>query len=790
MLNFLRKHQRIFFIFITATIAISFCFFGTYSTFNRPQEIPDREVIRGAAGTPIMQQELAGLCRLIESSPLERTSKERGAMPNFLNDGVIEKDFLASGLAVMLSRGYFDEIRPDLDERIKKIHRYRPYVHPSSSQISAEKAWGRFAPPYLEHFRMLKEKSHQPTSETLALMSQLYLDQANLPPDILKQILEMQQNQLSVPPDPLLAQSDLALFGFKSLEDWFGPRFVSLIGLFIMNAAQIAEANGYDVKAEEIRSDLFQNIYSGYGQFSQKGSLKAEEANQYYQMKMRSLGMDETMLLSTWKKVMLFRRLFDDGSSSILMDPLAFQQFDAYAKENARISLYQLPSSLELGDFRSMLKFQVYLETIAADPSHLRTDLLIPTEFASLEQIEKRAPELVERSVEIEWSEVSKDNLSQSISVKETWGWESSGEHWEKLKSHFPELASIKASSEEERMAALEKLDQKLRLKIDQFARAQMIDAQSGKIQLALEAVPVKAATVSLKMKGTVFPLTGLKDGSELAHLLGSATLKGEPENTSNKLLSCYSPDKEHYYRIQVLSRDGDKKILTFAQASKDGTLDTLLDKRLEQFYPDARKRHSHAFQQEDGHYKSFKDTKDLVGKYAFADLLRNIEDNYRAQFGSLPGEGGNLPLIFYSNARLATYMNEVQHRLKSNPEDLSWIRTNDPADSIGLSSQWKLEKTDKTVERQTDLPFSKDEMFALAPQEWSPVKMGERGALAFYYVHEKGHSTAMPLESVEMGHQILSFDAKRDMMLGILHKIREQKSIDLSKVIAEERLE
>ena len=78
MLTFLRKHQRIFFIFITAAIVVSFCFFGTYSTFNSLSEtVSDREVVRGVAGAPIMHQELSALCRLIESSPLESMSRKR-----------------------------------------------------------------------------------------------------------------------------------------------------------------------------------------------------------------------------------------------------------------------------------------------------------------------------------------------------------------------------------------------------------------------------------------------------------------------------------------------------------------------------------------------------------------------------------------------------------------------------------------------------------------------------------------------------------------------------------------
>ena len=117
----------------------------------------------------------------------------------------------------------------------------------------------------------------------------------------------------------------------------FGSKFISLIGQFIMNAAQIAEEKGYEVKIEEVRADLYQNMYRGYQQISQHTQLTSEEADRYYQLKMRELGFDEQMLLGSWKKVMLFRRLFEDGSGSVLADPLAHQQFERYSKENARI---------------------------------------------------------------------------------------------------------------------------------------------------------------------------------------------------------------------------------------------------------------------------------------------------------------------------------------------------------------------------------------------------------------------------------------------------------------------
>ena len=67
-------------------------------------------------------------------------------------------------------------------------------------------------------------------------------------------------------------------------------------------------------------------------------------------------------------------------------------------------------------------------------------------------------------------------------------------------------------------------------------------------------------------------------------------------------------------------------------------------------------------------------------------------------------------------------------------------------------------------------------------------MNIGDRGALAFYFVRERTANAHPPLEGVEQGHQILSYDAKRDMMLQILQKIQQKNAIDLSATLSEER--
>ncbi|MBI2812249.1 MAG: hypothetical protein HYX67_15665 [Candidatus Melainabacteria bacterium] len=600
-----------------------------------------------------------------------------------------------------MAKQYFPDIKADLELRLNKVRSFRPYVHPRAPQISAESVWARFSPAMMQRYKEMKDKSGQPSLETVPLLCQLYLNQASLPSDTVKQILLMQQNQQGVQPDPILANTDLSLYGFKTVEDWFGPQFISLVGQFISNAAQIAEDRGYAVKTAEVRSDLFQNIYKGYQQISRNGQLKPEEAEQYFQMKMHALGMDENMLLGAWKKVMLFRRLFEDGSGSILVDPLAYKHFSQFAGENAQVSLYQLPSALQFGDFRSMLKFQLYLESVASDPSQVRADLNLPQQLASLEPSAQRAPEFV-------------------------------------------------------------------------------VTEQPEKVRQALQAATAKTSTVGLRMKGGNLPFAGSVDSGELNLLLEGAALKGQPANAASDRLSFYSPDAEHYYQVHVLERDAAKKVLTFEEASKDGTLDKLLDKRLEEAYPEVRKKDTRNFQVSNGGFKPYKEVKDQIGKLLYSDLLKAIEDNYQAEYGMLPGNAGDLPLAFYSNARLLPYMKAAQKHLKAHPEDASLIKNAEAKSS--LATQWLLEKTDQVLERSSEVLFSKEEMFTLSANQWSSVKAGERGAIAFYFVREKGKNNQQLMESIEQGHQILAYDAKRDMVIQILQKIQQKKAIDLSQ--------
>src|ERR1700738_803174 len=122
MLNFLRNHQRKFFIVITVMTVSSFIFMGTFSTFVDPKkEMPDREIVLGLGGKPLMKRDLHALCQLLATSGLNPSSGGHGGIPNLFNDGVIEKELLSNGMGMLLAEPYFAHLKPYLEERIKKI---------------------------------------------------------------------------------------------------------------------------------------------------------------------------------------------------------------------------------------------------------------------------------------------------------------------------------------------------------------------------------------------------------------------------------------------------------------------------------------------------------------------------------------------------------------------------------------------------------------------------------------------------------------------------------------------
>lgn len=635
MLNFFRKYQKGFFIVVTFFIVISFVFFGTYSAFTKAPTMPDREIGRLVDGSVLKEQRFHGLLRLLEGG-----AEEGGRNINLLSDSMVHKDLILSGLGLLLAEHHFESMRPELEMRWKRAKHYSPYVHPFNPAINSKNVWSQFCPQILALLEELKNAPEEFSKEQLPLLFALYAAQADFPPAYLLQMLYYQQGQ-QTRPDPGLPQANVALFGFQSVSDWFGEKFVEEIGKLILNGACIAREEGYKVTKEEALVDLYSNFYRGLKAYGQKETVSNEDAQKFFINQLHSIGLDENHASALWREVLYFRRMLHEVGNAVFVDSLAYNQFKGFAKPAHHICKYSLPQKLQFQNFREMIKFERYLEIVAEDDF---VDL--PRALKTAEKIMDAYPELVYKEFEIEVASITKEEASAEVGLKETWNWE--GENFAKLRKEFPVLASCKAENLDAQMEALDNLDEATRFKIDQFARMAIVEADPSRISGALNSMAGEREFVKVTLGKGESPFSG-------EHFL--ALLE-----TEDPRLSFYTVDDETFYSIKVLNKGKGWNLAAFEEAE----MDQVLDRFLKTAYPSLKIK------------EPFEEAKDQVAAKVYADLLKSISSH--AAIGSLDD---------YAKHRFDGYLKKMRDLAIKNPEAFEQAQ----------EGMWALDAREETVD-------------------------------------------------------------------------------------------
>lgn len=385
--------------------------------------------------------------------------------------------------------------------------------------------------------------------------------------------------------------------------------------------------------------------------------------------------------------------------------------------------------------------------------------LSLPKTYLTVDEVQRKFPELVQRRIVIEAAHVKKDALAHAISLKQTWDWQLEDAHWQLLKKEFPALAASPAATREERFKCLDKLDEALRLKVDQYARSQIIEEHPEWLIAALEKASAQHLTLDFRLKGGHFPLEGVEDRKTFISHLQKAPL------------ASYTQDQENFYRINVLQASSQDEILSFAEVSRDGTLDELLDQRLEEAYPEVRKKDPVAFQKTDGEWKNYIEVRDLVGAQVYSDLLRAIERK------SPVAKDSDASMDFYPKYRLYAYMQEAKVALQKNAQDPQWIKeTKQNGDA--LSNQWLLTREKLDVKRSSSLFFDQENLFSLSEGSWSPLFHEKQGGLIFGRIAEAKKEVKDVSGKIAEGKQLLANDARRHLMKQMLASFKEKQAI------------
>lgn len=765
MLGFFRRYEKYFFIVITFVIVISFTFFGTYGTLTREPSQHDREAFQTVTGRSVSEHQLEVFSRFIATDNLDKVTSGGVWGPNFLNNGVIQEDLLQTGLALLLVADYKDQLREDLVSRHEKEKRYVPYSHPKADYVGVETAWKQLAPEIKFYFDQLQATNDPVEEEALVARIRLYMGEKRLPAPLLYRVIRQQEKQQSwLTPDPRLGQIDLALFNYRTAEDWFGPRFVRLVAEFVINTAEIAKQKGYQISEAEAFADLIRNAELSYQQNSRNPDLGVATVGQYMAKQLKLMGIDQTQAVKVWQQVLLFRRYFLDVGRSAFVDPFMVEQLNSYAAESVEGTLYQLPTPLRLGSYRELQRLETYLDAVA-NPS---SSLTLPTLFYAASEVEKKNPELVQKQYRLKIASVDKEKLQAKIGVKETWDWEVDDANWKKLTKEFPELGVKGAKTREERFAALESLDRRTRGRVDAFARTMIVDSHPEWLEEALATVPVSEQDVGISRRGGNTPFVGLERRQKLIALLDKA-----PIGEQDPALKAFTGDNKNYYRIIVVKRDPKQRILTFAEASREGVLDAILDRNLQTFYIDNRLQYADEFQLPNGGWKPYESVKLRVADHYFADKLKAIKD--KAPKGT--GSTGDL----LAAVRLYPHLAAARSALKGDPKSAEkWVAN---GEEDPLSGQWKLVQRDYSASRGSQESYlEKEAIFALKEGEFGKIKTLPNGDLTFFQVSAQGIGlSADELESqVFAAYDVLSNEAQRELMRNTLVALKEKRAISL----------
>lgn len=786
MLEFFRKYQRIFFIFITVVIVISFSFFGTYNTLP-PENTRTDPAFRAVDGTLVSKAELEEMVLFLSTDMSDKLLFGGAWGPNFLNDGVVKKLLLQTDIAQLLAAQFAVDLAPDLEKRLAAEKRYSLYAHPQANFISTESAWAYFAPTMASDFKTLQQAESPITPEAFAARTRLYLAEKNFSAPMLRQVLLYQEKQLTwLEPDENLGRMDLSLYGYHTTEDWFGPRFMNLAAEFIINSAKIAEQRGYRVSKSEALTDLINNSNQSFKQNLRSPHLGVANNQEYFKEQLRRMGMDQTKAAKIWQNVLLASRLFGEAGNSVFVSPDLFSNFIAYTKEPVSGNLYQLPKELRLSDYRNLQKFELYLDAVASRSDEDKSSLKLPENYLSVDELAKMYPELVQKRYLLDIAQVDKNALQTKISVKETWNWEVEDANWAQLLKKFPNSGLKAANTRQERFALLDALNDKARTKIDNFARAQILAKRPELITQALESASLSPMSIGLSLKGPAgAPFVGINDVSVLIALLDQASVNGSestPEQqAADKQLAHFSGDKRHYYKIQVLEKQPDATILTFATANQQGILDNLLDRTLQEHYLKIREAQPKTFQKADSSWKELADVKDTVADSYFAHTLNAIQ----AQENSSPKLTGNLA----APRRLLPHVKNIKANLAANPSnDAAYVKIDTNAEqtenakAAPLHQQWQLEKRPFAIDRSSNSEqFNTVEALELAVNAWSPVTSTPNGAIFFYQkIESQPKEHDFVVDKSHQAQQLLSGEAQRIMASQLITEYKSKHAISL----------
>jgi hypothetical protein len=527
LFGFFRKYQKLIFGLVGGVVVLSFSFFGTYSALMSPGQAPELVARTMPDGTRVSAREWEQLVAFLRSSRVSAHLMRDPLQANLINDGVIEADLLATGVAPLLGAALGEAGAKELAEREARERMMPLYVHPGAPSITAQSAWEQFAPGLAKQWNLWMAAQGSPSDERWQRRAELYLAQRQLPPEWLRALLYQQEKlNKSLAADGRLKQIDLALFGYHSLEDWFGKPFVEQAASWILHGAMYAEQQGHHVSLEAARADLLRQGAEAFALVREDPRLEGVDFNLFFHHQLAQWGGDEELAVRLWQRVLLLRKLLSSQADVALGALLPYEQFGRYATCGWQVKRYELAPELRSLSPEEKGKLAAYVELLGPERQ-------VPPIAEGI----ATAPHLVELASS------TRAQLQAQIPLQLVRRWQR--EHWGQLVRQFDFLAG---------QSSVEALPASERRQVDLATRQQLLTDHPEWIQEQMAKIPSQPRELLVSYGDGPSPLAGLQ----------SAALRSHLDKRSTELLE----GDGHLYRIHVLSIS-EPQWLTFAEAKQ-----------------------------------------------------------------------------------------------------------------------------------------------------------------------------------------------------------------------------
>lgn len=777
MIKFIQKYQKFFYIVITTVIVISFSFFGTYGSMTGPSE---REVTAFVTmgGESVTRGDLEAMTLFINSDAADKMLSGPQWGANFLNNGVIQQDFLENGLASILIRSYPEYFKSEIEGKHKAELHFRPYVHPTAPYISADGAWRYFAPGVKNALESLQMSMSPFSEESLKARTTLYLSQKNFPALYLAEVLRRQEGQYEwVKKDPAINPKALQMFGYGQLDDWFGARFTRMVAEFIFNAAEVASAKGYKVTREEAWADLLVNGAASYQELSRYPEVASLSRGKYIGEQLRVMGMDKNRAIDLWQKVLLFRRLFHDIANGTLVAPEMFKDYSAWANASVQGKTYNLPLPLRFSGLLDLAELEIYLENTSSTGSEIK----LSSKPLAVAEIRKKAPELLEKRARVRYKSADKKDLEARISMKETLDWESDENNFKLLKKEFADLGIVEGKTVESRIEALDSLPGPSRQRVDRYARSQIVNKNKDWADKALATKEAKEDVISVRSKGGAAPLKGINDRAAFLKALDGAKM-GSPFRFS---------DKEAIYEIELLAISPDWEVVSFEEARENGSLTELLNKKLEPLYAEVREKEGKRFKTTSGTYKPFEEVKREVAELWLEPKLARLKKDVEKEV-----KGTSAPLLISETLPGFTFVSwaaEAKRASDKTPYIAVGAPSSEGENTLPYKPSWtdqfKWRVLDKSFSRRGSQDYSK--LFSLKAGETSDLLTPANGDIQFVEVESFSNEPNLKVvdQAVIRVRELLGNEGERAYMKTLVEAIKEKGGISFNWMNAREEV-